>query len=946
MNDARRRSAGPSSFAIAVTLTVGGILGTLTLLPPNVRAATLYVGGGGPGNFTTIQAAVDAASPGDTVFVYAGVYRERVSVPKTLTLVGEDRNTTVIDGERIGDVLRVTADWVNVTGFAVRNSYSGTGDAAIEFDGVRHGRIFGNNVSDNWGIGIHLVGSAESAVEDNVLRSNVDPDGAGIFLSSSDDNRVVRNFVTDSADGVALTASHRNVVAGNNLSTNWDYGVSMGGSHENRIENNSLFDNWGRGVRASGSDRNVIRNNTLIQNYQGIELYFSENNTVTQNLLNNTWDYGIYLRYSGWNRVSGNTVVSTYADGVKVSRSSFETVDNNTFRGSLHADVDLDSSVGITVADNAMTRGILVSYSAFSGVDLSHWNTHDIAPSNLVNGRPVVYWKNATGGVVPAGAGQAILANATDVTVANETFDGVVVGVEMGFSTGLTVSNVTGRENVYGILLGASRDSVIEDVSFENASQMGIFLRLSDSNTVRNGTFAGARFNALRLESSFRNTVVSVNASGGIGASLYLQDSGENLLSGSTFAAYTGTGVYLRASSDNTLSGSTLTNNTRDGLYLAASHRNTIFENEIAGNGGTGANVTSSDANRVFHNNFAGNARQAIDDRANVWDDAYPSGGNYWSDYTGADEFRGPDQDIQGSDGIGDDLYAIDADSPDRYPLMGPFQTGSGRLPASPLVRAAVLAGGSLADVEVSWDVSGDDGGGEGDVAGYEVWVGNAYNPAGASYVRLASVPAGTTSYTHGGAGLGDAGTYFYQVRAIEGGSGRAAPSSVQAGKQARSLPIGWHLLSVPLVQADVSVAAVLSTIEHDVVRTYRAADPADPWKTHGSGRPGDLDALEWGDGLWVHVTAAGDLAVAGLVVEAPAFLLRPGWNLVAYASPIGEALGTSLGGTPGILLVEGYDPGSTDPYRLRAVDPAETLVFGGAYWILVAGAGGFWVQG
>lgn len=931
---------------MALVIAIGGILGALTVFPMNAGGATLYVGGTGPGNFTTIQAAIDAATPGDTVFVYAQVYRERISIPKTLSLVGEDRNVTVIDGGRLGDVVGVSANWVNITGFTVTNSSSGTGDAAIELAGVQHGRIEGNLVSDNWGAGIYLLGSTDVTIANNTLRDNIDPDGAGILLSSSDGNRIVNNTATGGADGIGLQTSGRNLIAGNNASTNWDYGVSLSASHDNRIENNSLFDNWGRGVRLTASNGNVVRNNTLIQNYQGIELSSSTGNTVTQNILNSTWDYGVSAYFSSGNRISRNTFVSTYADAVQVSRSSSERVDNNTFLGSLYSDVDLDSSVGVTVADNAMTRGLLVSYSAFSGGDLSYWNTHEIPPSNLINGRPVRYWKNVTGGIVPAGAGQVILANTTDVAVANETFDGVVVGVEAGFSRGTVIANLSGRDNAYGILLGASRDSTIENVSFANASQMAVYLRLSDSNTIGNSTFADAQFNALRFESSFQNAILSVNASGGMGAGLYLQDSGDTFVSGSAFRDRAGTGVSMRSSHDNTLSRSILANNTRDGVYLEASNRNTILENRIEGNEGAGVNMTSSVANRAYHNNLVGNSRQAIDDRANAWDDGYPSGGNFWSDYAGADVFQGPNQDLPGSDGIGDDPYAIDADSADGYPLMGPFDVGGGRLPASPQMRAAVLSGTGLADVTVSWELSADDGGGERDVAGYEVWYGGTYDPTGAPYARLASVPAGTTSYAHVGGGFGDGGRYFYEVRAVEQGTGRTAASPVQGAKGAGALPTGWHLFSIPLVQANSSVTSVLQTLEFDAVRTYRAEDLGDPWKAYYPGRTGDLDDIDWGDGLWVHVETAGDLAIAGLVVPAPAFLLRPGWNLVAYASPVAETLSTSLAGVPGVVRVETYDPGATDPYRLRAMDPGDLLIPGGAYWIFVVGPGGLWVQG
>ncbi len=68
-------------------------------------------------------------------------------------------------------------------------------------------------------------------------------------------------------------------------------------------------------------------------------------------------------------------------------------------------------------------------------------------------------------------------------------------------------------------------------------------------------------------------------------------------------------------------------------------------------------------------------ARLAFDDsvNGNKWDNNYPLGGNYWSDYSGVDNFKGPNQDIPGSDGIGDTPYIIDADSQDNYPLMESF---------------------------------------------------------------------------------------------------------------------------------------------------------------------------------------------------------------------------------------------------------------------------------
>jgi len=77
----------------------------------------------------------------------------------------------------------------------------------------------------------------------------------------------------------------------------------------------------------------------------------------------------------------------------------------------------------------------------------------------------------------------------------------------------------------------------------------------------------------------------------------------------------------------------------------------------------------------VYHNNFINNTHQVSNDTTPglPWDDGYPSGGNYWSDYNGTDLLRGVCQNETGSDGIGDVSYLIDENNTDNYPLMKPY---------------------------------------------------------------------------------------------------------------------------------------------------------------------------------------------------------------------------------------------------------------------------------
>lgn len=121
-------------------------------------------------------------------------------------------------------------------------------------------------------------------------------------------------------------------------------------------------------------------------------------------------------------------------------------------------------------------------------------------------------------------------------------------------------------------------------------------------------------------------------------------------------------------------------NNIIDGDLYGIDVRHSCSNNLICGNNvvnnRNGIRVEDSRNNTIYHNNFTNSTRLQVESDAsiNTWDDGYPSGGNYWSNYTGIDEKSGPNQDQSGSDGIGDTPYIINADKQDRYPLVKPFE--------------------------------------------------------------------------------------------------------------------------------------------------------------------------------------------------------------------------------------------------------------------------------
>lgn len=210
-----------------------------------------------------------------------------------------------------------------------------------------------------------------------------------------------------------------------------------------------------------------------------------------------------------------------------------------------------------------------------------------------------------------------------------------------------------------------------------------------DSYTIQRDWWLGGG-NAIGLSNRDNVTIKATNIKG-FGIGVYLSSSSDNIIYGNNITNCGDHGVYLDSSSSNVISSNTIEWHGDSGVYLTSSSSNIISENIIAHTGDTwegialhsssgniifgntiaynfdGVYLTSSYGNKFYHNNFIDNEVRHVcifDDSANIWDDDYPSGGNYWSGYSGQD---------QNGDGIGDTPMDINVNNQDRYPLMNPY---------------------------------------------------------------------------------------------------------------------------------------------------------------------------------------------------------------------------------------------------------------------------------
>ncbi len=227
-----------------------------------VNRNTLYVGGGGSGNYTTIQSAIYDANPGDMIFVYNGTYVENVIVNiDNLNLIGENRNSTIIDGDGLGDVVYISGDQVTISGFTIQNSGSICYNGGIHINSD-YNNVSGNKISNNAEIGVWLDSCDDNIVSDNIIEINgLD----GLWLDSSRYNTVSNNFITsNSDDGIVIKSSTHNTVFENIISFNDDNGMSIiYPSNNNNIIRNIIRSNNDNGLYTNASNNNIYHNSFI-----------------------------------------------------------------------------------------------------------------------------------------------------------------------------------------------------------------------------------------------------------------------------------------------------------------------------------------------------------------------------------------------------------------------------------------------------------------------------------------------------------------------------------------------------------------------------------------------------------------------------------------------------------------------------------------------------------
>lgn len=243
-----------------------------------------------------IQYLIDNATEGDTIYIPSGKYYENIVIYKSISLIGEDKNTTIINGGNRDNVVYISADWVNISGFTIENSREGHG--YLMYAGIyissNNNSITGNTIINNhYGImlDINWYSCSNNFITNNTILNNLE-DGINI---NGDSNTIIYNTILNNLNnGIELLGYGDNTISGNIIISNNYFGIFLSAGSNNSITGNYIFKNLG-GIELEGSSNNNITGNTISKSRVGISLstivhgppmyYFliSEGNTIYKN---------------------------------------------------------------------------------------------------------------------------------------------------------------------------------------------------------------------------------------------------------------------------------------------------------------------------------------------------------------------------------------------------------------------------------------------------------------------------------------------------------------------------------------------------------------------------------------------------------------------------------------------------------------------------------------
>jgi len=575
-----------------------------------------YVGGAGPSNYSSIQDAINDSANGDTIFVFddSSPYYENITIDKSISLIGENKDSTEINGSKLDntlDTVNISSDNVYVNGFSINNNLGYYYQSAIS--------IFGNNAtvtnciihSNSW-IGISLSGSSNSRIFDCELYDNL----MAIHLVNSNENEINSCYCYGNGDDILLFENSNF----NKIVNCICVGNSFSGIHVQRSTGNQIINctcsNGNGGIGLSSAPNSIIRGNTIINNNENFGIGSSilsdfycdidTSNTINGKPIYYWIDYhneqipsdaGFIGLVSCTNISVKNLQINNNFQGIVLAGSSNCTIEDCTFFNN-----DGHGVFAISSKDNVI-RNCSSENSFFSGIYLSSQSNNNIILNNIISYiQACGIWvdlsinnnifnntiKNPIRGILLDKSGNTLLRN-NNLENCGLAIDGIGIS---DYVNDVDTSNKINNKTLYYYLDQKNIDVPIDagEVILVNCTKFnvtnldlsnqttGVELAFSSYNNISENIFDKNKLVAIDLDCSSNNFNTII----------------QNTMTDNNYA------IDVDLSNYNTISANKIQNN-GVGLSFDSCNNNIISENDIQ-NSYNGIHLTSSSNNNLDNN--------------------------------------------------------------------------------------------------------------------------------------------------------------------------------------------------------------------------------------------------------------------------------------------------------------------------------------------------------
>jgi nitrous oxidase accessory protein len=262
-----------------------------------LKTNIIYVGGEGEGNFSKIQEGIDKAEQGNLVYVYAGIYHEKINLYKNIILMGENKYTTIIDGKGNSDTIFIESNNCSIKRFTIKNCSK---IASANINIFSNNNIISDNILiNNSNIGIFLYHSRNNSIINNSFIN------CSIYISGNLTSWNTHNIKNNSINNKELIY-YKNKK--NNTLSNKTLGQIILANCSNFIIKNIQITKMDQAIILGHSTRNIVINNTLKENNIGILLDYSSNNTIERNMIEKNTN-GLQISHSENNIIKKNDII-------------------------------------------------------------------------------------------------------------------------------------------------------------------------------------------------------------------------------------------------------------------------------------------------------------------------------------------------------------------------------------------------------------------------------------------------------------------------------------------------------------------------------------------------------------------------------------------------------------------------------------------------------------